>query len=288
MAETNDYHNGKEEPTIRRIDLSGVSSDGTEHEDAGVAYVEKNGGIKRGGGGGKRYQISAEESQSTLYMDALLLLFVALIELTASSKLCDARGYCAKEYQTAVWVGGFGLVGPLIFLAAQRWFGFKIQEAKTTPGNGYFSCWGGLLVSAHFGYHAVPKFQAFLDQVRFSSLDERLVLAIFTSSGIELMAAVVDCMHRGTCMSESSWAITIGFVSVGVTLSFLTYPDILAGFGRFVGFFLAVWWIVGTGMLTFEAPFPAASNGFFATWAALLLSVYYAFKVGQGPDDREK
>lgn len=38
-------------------------------------------------------------------------------------------------------------------------------------------------------------------------------------------------------------------------------------------FFLFAWWAVATGIMTFQGPFTATTNGYFATWAALSSSV---------------
>mmetsp|Transcript_18887 Transcript_18887/g.46372 ORF Transcript_18887/g.46372 Transcript_18887/m.46372 type:complete len:318 (-) Transcript_18887:349-1302(-) len=299
------YHQSSTDaPTVDRskIDLSGLSSDGTEHiSTAPTANL----------GNGPPHGSSRADIQTVLSADAVILLFIGLVELTASSKLCDAQGYCAKEYRTAAMIGGLGISASLVYLAGIRFLKstesvktiaglamfllywcatllLTFDEPFSHPGNGYFACWSGLLVSGHFAYFALPKFQEIIDQVRFSSMDERIIMGIFTASAIELMAAVVDCMRKGTCMVEDTWATVVGLTSVVVTLAFMTYPDLAAPFGKSIGLFLAVIWILGAGFLTFETPFPSAGNGFFATWAALLLSMYYAFATANGPDDRDK
>ena len=38
-------------------------------------------------------------------------------------------------------------------------------------------------------------------------------------------------------------------------------------------FFLFVWWAIAAGIMTFQGPFTATTNGYFATWAALLFSL---------------
>ncbi|KAL9187991.1 hypothetical protein ACHAXT_006369 [Thalassiosira profunda] len=40
--------------------------------------------------------------------------------------------------------------------------------------------------------------------------------------------------------------------------------------------FLLLWWIIGTGVITFKAPFVITSNGWFAAWAGLLATVKWS------------
>mmetsp|Transcript_21764 Transcript_21764/g.44123 ORF Transcript_21764/g.44123 Transcript_21764/m.44123 type:complete len:275 (+) Transcript_21764:263-1087(+) len=41
---------------------------------------------------------------------------------------------------------------------------------------------------------------------------------------------------------------------------------------HFIAAFLCLWWLVGTTIITFKAPFTISGNGYFAAWAGLLAS----------------
>jgi len=46
---------------------------------------------------------------------------------------------------------------------------------------------------------------------------------------------------------------------------------------KFLVLFLWVWWVVGASYLTFEGPFKITGNGYFGSWASLIVSTLWLF-----------
>lgn len=46
-----------------------------------------------------------------------------------------------------------------------------------------------------------------------------------------------------------------------------------------VSLFLFVWWVVGTGVITFRAPFTGVGNGYFSAWAGLIFTTHWALNI---------
>jgi hypothetical protein len=108
--------------------------------------------------------------------------------------------------------------------------------------------------------------------------------------GIASLALVVqassDCddinKRGGDCGSEASghiaYAIAVGVVSLILTLSWLyglqTYPRLQMP----VSLFLALWWSLAAGLLTFDEPYTDCGNAYFATWIGTIFSNIFAYQ----------
>jgi len=74
------------------------------------------------------------------------------------------------------------------------------------------------------------------------------------------------------------WAVICSAVSVAVCVVLLLALGSSRGSTvnnnmRCITSFLVIWWIVGTGCMTFKHPFGATSNGYFGAWIALASAV---------------
>jgi hypothetical protein len=54
-------------------------------------------------------------------------------------------------------------------------------------------------------------------------------------------------------------------------------PGSLVAVEVYIAFFLALWWSLGAGILTFDAPYLEVSNGYFSAWVGAISSNIYLF-----------
>eukprot|EP00298_Acanthocystis_sp_HF-20_P028564 c7334_g1_i1.p1 GENE.c7334_g1_i1~~c7334_g1_i1.p1 ORF type:complete len:300 (-),score=117.30 c7334_g1_i1:65-964(-) len=103
-----------------------------------------------------------------------------------------------------------------------------------------------------------------------------LFLAI--ASVVEFGSAASGCEKR--CMAAQLYAAFVGFISLACTVGLLVVQAKTPLMARLVEppvcIFLVVWWGFGAPITTFVGPFIEVKNGFFATWAALFLSLNLA------------
>jgi len=103
----------------------------------------------------------------------------------------------------------------------------------------------------------------------------RVLLVLFFASVVEFLAAAFECGDTN-CERERAWAVVVGAVSTVFSMIFLCCPISKAGF---VSVLLAVWWIAGAAVMTFDAPFILTGNGYFGTWIATIASCLWAYIV---------
>lgn len=90
------------------------------------------------------------------------------------------------------------------------------------------------------------------------------------------------------------YAVSVAAISLIICLILQTAEFILPGFlewvliekrndgggghsiQKVVSVFLLLWWIMGTGIITFKGPFVATSNGWFGAWGSLLATVKWS------------
>jgi len=141
--------------------------------------------------------------------------------------------------------------------------------------NGFFFTWLSFIVSAVM-YFNVSSFA----QVAGASLSDKLssnkyaslLFALVIASAVSVGSAIRPC-HTG-CSGLVGFALAVGIVSLLQTAVLLALGARVSNATmRGNALFLVAWWSAGAGTATFNTPFVAASNGYFAAVAALFCSV---------------
>merc|ERR1719336_3768404 len=123
---------------------------------------------------------------------------------------------------------------------------------------------------------------AYYDQLE--SVDPLACLTgIAGCSMIVVIQAAVECgadYNDKGCKDEYGYTVAAGVISFVVAIIALLcnaccsefFPKIRPAFA----IFLVIWWIGGTGVSTFKAPFSDTGNGFFASWACFITAFLLA------------
>lgn len=111
---------------------------------------------------------------------------------------------------------------------------------------------------------------------------------------IQLIASIVLCIAVGQLPTQvQNWEYTVAVGVVAAAFSFIgllifnlkrdVYDKILftapifqeVTVGLLLAIFLFIWWAIGTGIITFQAPFNGAGNfnGYFSAWVGFIASV---------------
>jgi len=103
---------------------------------------------------------------------------------------------------------------------------------------------------------------------------------ILVASCVELAQASQNCTEESNdCKDEDGFAVAVGVVSLFMCICYLIClkikRDFIAKITQYLSLFLLIWWSVGVIVLTFKDPFNTTGNGYFASWGAALLSIYY-------------
>merc|ERR1719510_2531853 len=114
-----------------------------------------------------------------------------------------------------------------------------------------------------------------------SGLERGLVVCIMVASCVEMITAAMACNEKDICDDAYGFAVAAGVISVLVCCAAILKADLVPI--KFVSMFLALWWTVCVGVLTFPdpygVPFDQPGNGYFSTWVCFLASCYLAFLV---------
>jgi len=82
---------------------------------------------------------------------------------------------------------------------------------------------------------------------------------------------------------ELAYALSVSVISLAACLIIQTgefmRPGLLEKVEKPVSLFLFVWWAVGTGVITFRAPFRGVGNGYFSAWAGLIFTTHWALAI---------
>lgn len=117
------------------------------------------------------------------------------------------------------------------------------------------------------------------------------------SASVVLILAFILRDHPGRMPSYEAYAISVASISSATTVVSLVVlwfqPETMkrqlisvcstpVDIQRFVAWFLCVWWLFGTTIITFKV-FPSSSNGYFAAWAGLFASILALREVADKP-----
>lgn len=222
----------------------------------------------------------------------LLVFLASVILMVAASTNCSRISYCGGLNGYAVAGAVISLVVSFAYLFLEKkeslepktrmimsvflflWWVFiagfvTFSGPFTTPSNGYFAAWGGLIGSLMMLMNQVSKVRENID--RFSAVGHRIGI-LLVGSLVVLFAGVGSC--HGGCSSGSAWAISAGAISFVVALVVVFMgTKISAQIMQYITLFLVVWWLVAFCTLTFGGPFSEVNNGYFGTWACLIASI---------------
>lgn len=114
-----------------------------------------------------------------------------------------------------------------------------------------------------------------------STVDPMACLAAIAGcSLIILIQAAVECGSADACKNEFAYTLAAGILSFLFSLVAMSIKMCNAELFRTMipafGALLAIWWLFGTAVATFKAPFNETGNGFFAAWACFCLSFLLA------------
>jgi len=111
------------------------------------------------------------------------------------------------------------------------------------------------------------------------------LVALIVASCAELAQAVKYCKDFRTafnlsCDGSYAFAIAVGATSLTVNVLFgaglYFRRDMFKGFVAYLAIVMVLLWGFGVAILTFAEPFISTGNGYFATWGAAIISVYFA------------
>lgn len=101
-------------------------------------------------------------------------------------------------------------------------------------------------------------------------------------SSLVLMFSCIGAWGPGRS-SELAYALSVSVISLAVCLIIQTgefvKPGLLERVEKPVSLALFVWWVVGTGVITFRAPFTVVGNGYFSSWAGLFFTSHWALSI---------
>eukprot|EP00301_Raphidiophrys_heterophryoidea_P018912 c3900_g1_i1.p1 GENE.c3900_g1_i1~~c3900_g1_i1.p1 ORF type:complete len:331 (+),score=85.26 c3900_g1_i1:35-1027(+) len=242
-----------------------------------------------------------------------IILLASLVELVAAAHICDVTNYCKKEFGFAVAVGTLGFFFSSLFLlvlavrktlsssVVQIFAGFMLvlwsagagvstfRDPFKATGNGFFSSWLAFVQSCQFAYVHIPILQRFVHklstQTNAATQAQKIIVVLFAASAIELTAAATTCIQSNStpfrfrahsCTDQISWAISIGAISTWTSLVCLFEPS-LQKVHIAISALLALLWVPGVGVLTFDSPFVYTGNGYFSSWIAFVASAYWFY-----------
>ncbi|CAK0909139.1 unnamed protein product [Prorocentrum cordatum] len=184
----------------------------------------------------------------------------------------------------------FTLIAVFLFLWwSVGWFVATFDFPYRLTGNGFFGCW----VALFYAFELADTAGGLGLQQRAESTTRnipRALLGVTLGSAVVLVAITYNgCWgshHSGWC----SWAFVCSCISL-VVCAFLCIVMAIGSGSKVEGalphvaVFLLLWWTIGTGIMTFEHPFTATTNGYFGAWLAVVCSAVLCHDHAQSLQD---
>jgi len=180
----------------------------------------------------------------------------------------------------------FDQFSPVIAIFFLSWWGLgtaiaTFKEPFSDSGNGYFASWAAFIASFVMAGAVSQRLRAFLGtamtRVVAGSIEAKLSMAIAAASVVLLAAVAVEAADYERPTGQELWGVVCAFSSctfilihtmMRIACEKCTLPPSI------FGVVLAVWWLPGVAVLTFDAPFKESSNGYFACWFAFIFSMW--------------
>lgn len=211
----------------------------------------------------------------------LYTVVLGVISLVLST-LCIFWGQCAET--------SFRQFSPIVAIFFLIWWGLgtgvsTFSAPFANSGNGYFASWGAFIASFIMAGAASDRLRKFLGaavtRVLAGNIEAKLYIGIAMASLVMLAAVAVEASDYENPTPQEMWGVICSAVSFFVVLFHTLLRLVCEGFTLAptrLGLVLAIWWIAGVAVLTFDEPFKYASNGFFAAWLALIFSIWLALE----------
>ncbi|KAG1662639.1 hypothetical protein FOA52_009624 [Chlamydomonas sp. UWO 241] len=102
---------------------------------------------------------------------------------------------------------------------------------------------------------------------------------LLASSLVVVIAAAKTCDDTNMCSGVQGWAVGASVISLGLTAVYLIAAFFLEGacdkVASWLATLIALWWIPGAFILTFNGPFAIVGNGYFGAWLCLFFSLQW-------------
>jgi len=139
--------------------------------------------------------------------------------------------------------------------------------------------------NANAGGYEPEAVPAVSDEEEYQMKVNGCLVALIVASCAELAQAAKKCDELGQnplfeCNKSYMFAIVVGAVSLGLNALFggglYFSPDMFKPYIPYHAIVMVLLWGFGVAVCTFDKPFNDTGNGYFATWGAAVISVYFA------------
>jgi hypothetical protein len=142
----------------------------------------------------------------------------------------------------------------------------------TTTSNGYFSAWAGFFFATHWAIN-MDSFRNKAEEME----KGRKIIGVSLVAGFVTLFGCISPITRNYYRGNAAWGLTAGILTVLSSLFLLQkYDDINLQMMKIYGAVMFIIWATVAGVLTFDGPFLGTGNGYFATWAGFLASIFFA------------
>ena len=148
-----------------------------------------------------------------------------------------------------------------------------------TTSNPYFACWAALFASTMLCADAFTKMKVGLQTIRGASESGshlREMAGLFVAS-VTLFFASVDFGDHST----GKYGISLGVISTAASLAtpyLIDTKKIGPPARKIIAASLFVLWVAAVTVLTFDSPFTATGNGYFACWGGTVCATLFAYR----------